>query len=141
MLFGITLRFHALSPFEMFSRLTALTVRGKCCRTGFGTFSSSCRFTVEHDRRNQRFTATPGSGAGAPDCAVLNYRFTGEKEVDLMSTYVPETFRGQGVAALLSQAAMDFLAEENLKARVSCWYIKKYIEERPLPHFKDLVIA
>lgn len=40
---------------------------------------------------------------GSNDCAVLHYRFTGEKEVDLMSTYVPETFRGRGVAAVLSQ--------------------------------------
>lgn len=41
----------------------------------------------------------------------------------------------------LFQAAMDFLVEENLKARVSCWYIQKYIEEHPLQHFKDLVIT
>lgn len=86
-----------------------------------------------------------------------------------MSTYVPETFRGQGVAAQLSQvrvkpfrhlrhqashildvllclmfllqAAMDFLVEENLKAHVSCWYIKKYIEEHPQRHYEELVIT
>lgn len=39
------------------------------------------------------------------------------------------------------QAAMDFLVEENLKARVSCWYIKKYIEDHPLQHYKNLVIT
>lgn len=94
--------------------------------------------------------------------------------MDLMSTYVPETFRGQGVAALLSQvsetcqtsvsfeksshildvlylvfmylmfllqAAMDFLVEENLKAHVSCWYIKNYIEDHPLQHYKERVIT
>lgn len=106
---------------------------------------------------------------GAHECAVLQYRFTGEKEVDLMSTYVPEAFRSQGVAALLSQvrvmhlrfkkavvsshmldvilylmfvlqAALDFLVEENLKAHVSCWYMKNYIEDHPLHLYKDLVI-
>lgn len=40
---------------------------------------------------------------GSSDSAVLYYRFTGEKEVELMSTYVPETFRGQGLAADLSR--------------------------------------
>ncbi|KAA8585512.1 hypothetical protein FQN60_004206 [Etheostoma spectabile] len=75
------------------------------------------------------------------DCAVLYYRFTGEKEVDLMSTYVPASFRGQGVAALLSQAAMDYLVEEKLKAHVSCWYIKKYIKDHPLQRYKELVIT
>lgn len=102
---------------------------------------------------------------GDHDCAVLLYKFTGEKELDLISTYVPETFRGQGVAALLSQvsrtfqasvgferlylmclmlllqAAMDFLVEENLKAHISCWYIKKYIDDNPLQLYKELVIT
>lgn len=39
------------------------------------------------------------------------------------------------------QAAMDFLVEEKLKAHVSCWYIKKYIEDHPLQHYKELVIT
>ncbi|KAG7234223.1 hypothetical protein INR49_005481, partial [Caranx melampygus] len=88
----------------MLSRLTALSLRRvKCYPTAFSTGSSGCSLTVVHDRHNQRFTVTPESGTGANACAVLNYKFTGEKEVDLMSTYVPETFRGQGVAAVLSQ--------------------------------------
>eukprot|EP00064_Thunnus_orientalis_P021486 superscaffoldBa00006537_g21651 len=79
--------------------------------------------------------------AGVKNAAVADRIFTGEKEVDLMSTYVPESFRGQGVAALLSKAAMDFLVEENLKAHVSCWYIKKYIEDNPRLGYKDLIIT
>lgn len=106
---------------------------------------------------------------GSSDSAVLYYRFTGEKEVDLMSTYVPETFRGQGLAADLSrvgsqtckmhiewvlhglvftghffflpQAAMDFLVQENLKAHISCWYIKKYIAEHPEERYGERVIG
>ncbi|KAF1379912.1 hypothetical protein PFLUV_G00181010 [Perca fluviatilis] len=127
--------------FKICSRLTALTLRLKSHPTAVSALSSGCGLTVEHDRQNRRFTVTPGSGAGDHDCAVLHYRFTGEKEVDLMSTYVPATFRGQGVAALLSQAAIDFLVEEKLKAHVSCWYIKKYIEDHPLQRYKELVIT
>ncbi|XP_076608844.1 protein NATD1-like [Chaetodon auriga] len=123
--------------FKILPRLTALSLRVN----SFSSLSSSCSLMVEHDRQNLRFTVTPGSAAGSHDCAVLHYRFIGDKEVDLMSTYVPETFRGQGVAALLSKAAMDFLVEEKLKAHVSCWYIKKYIEEHPRQHYKDLVIT
>lgn len=87
-----------------------------------------------------------------------------------MSTFVPETYRGHGVAALLSrvklqvsvnsfrvipdfflssfnvcfvcsQAALDFVVEENLKAHVSCWYIKKYMKEQPQQKYKDFVIT
>ncbi|XP_059204394.1 protein NATD1-like [Centropristis striata] len=128
--------------FKIFSRLTALNLRLKSPPAAFRALSSGCSLTVEHDRQNRRFTVAPGSGAGDPDSAVLHYKFTGEKEVDLISTFVPETFRGQGVAALLSQAAMDFLVEENLKAHISCWYIKKYIEEHPQQQqYKELVIT
>ncbi|XP_005814446.2 protein NATD1-like [Xiphophorus maculatus] len=123
------------------SRLFGLTRRVVSCHTA----SSSCsgRFKVQHDRQNRRFTVTTGSsGEGDSECAVLCYRFTGQKEVDLMSTFVPETFRGQGIAAALSQAALDFLLEEKLKARVSCWYIKKYIDEQPeQQQYKDFIIS
>ncbi|KAK5855834.1 hypothetical protein PBY51_007475 [Eleginops maclovinus] len=127
--------------FKILSRLTTLNLQIKGPQTGFTALSSGCSLSVEHDRQNRRFTVTPGSGAGGhAEFAVLQYKFTGEKEVDLVSTYVPDTFRGQGVAALLSQAAMDFLVEENLKAHISCWYIKKYIEDHPIKTYKGLVI-
>lgn len=132
--------FRVSMALKLFSKMTARTVRVNSFPTAFSSLSSSCSLTVEHDRRNQRFTISPGSGTGPSESAVLLYRFTAEKEVDLMSTYVPVSFRGQGVAALLSQAAMDFLVEEKLKAKVSCWYIRKYIEEHPLKDYKELVI-
>lgn len=126
--------------FKILSRLPELT-RLKFSQTPIGSLSSSCRFEVQHDRPNHRFTVTADSGAGSSDSAVLCYRFTGEKEVELMSTYVPETFRGQGLAADLSRAALDFVAQENLKAHISCWYIKKYIEEHPEERYGERVIG
>lgn len=114
--------------------------------------------------------------SGVSESAILIYRFTSANEVDLVSTFVPEACRGQGVAALLSkvteqhsrtlfsisndgepqrdhvgidflgvffcwQAALDFVLEEKLKARVSCWYIKKYMEEHPHHHnYKEIQI-
>lgn len=95
---------------------------------------------------------------------MLLYSFTGDGEVDLTSTFVPEAFRGRGVATLLAQvtrtrtsqtgsrglvfnggggspqAAMDFLEEEKLRARVSCWYVKKFMEEHP-DQCRDLLIS
>ncbi|CAN9505986.1 unnamed protein product [Ophioblennius macclurei] len=128
--------------FRLISRLSPFTNRMNSPRAASSAPSSGSggSLMVKHDRANRRFTVTPGSGADS-DCAFLKYEFTGEKEVDLMSTFVPEMFRGHGVAALLSQAAMDFVAEEDLKARVSCWYIKKYIDEHPQQEFRDLLIS
>ncbi|XP_061159874.1 protein NATD1-like [Syngnathus typhle] len=102
--------------------------------------ASSGGLTVEHDRQNQRFTASMCSGTGVNESATLIYRFTAPDEVDLVSTFVPEACRGQGVAALLSKAAIDFVLKEKLKARVSCWYIKKYMEEHPHPNYNEIQI-
>ncbi|XP_074553062.1 protein NATD1-like [Halichoeres trimaculatus] len=122
-------------------RLSPLAFNLKSC-TSFSSATSCHSLKVEHDRNNRRFTVTPASGTVTPeDQATLNYRYTGDQEVDLMSTYVPETFRGQGIAALLSQAALDFVVEENLKAHISCWYIKKYIKEKPEHLYKERFIA
>ncbi|CAJ1075904.1 protein NATD1-like [Xyrichtys novacula] len=122
-------------------RLSPSVFKLRSCRS-FSSVTSSHSLMVDHDRTNRRFTVNPGSGSVAPeDQALLNYRYTGDREVDLMSTYVPETFRGQGVAALLSKAALDFVVEENLKAHVSCWYIKKYIEENPEYPYKERIIT
>lgn len=34
-----------------------------------------------------------------------------------------------------SQAAMDFVVEEDLKAHLTCWYIQKYVKENPQPQY------
>lgn len=39
------------------------------------------------------------------------------------------------------QAAMDFLVQDNLKAQVSCWYIKKFIEEHPEERYEERVLG
>ncbi|XP_054614487.1 protein NATD1-like [Dunckerocampus dactyliophorus] len=126
---------------QILSRLSELVpVRAKCYTTTF-RLNSSGGLKVEHDRQNRRFTVSPRSGTGAKETATLLYKFTAPNQVELLSTFVPESFRGQGVAALLSKAAFDFLLEEKLKARVSCWYIKKYIEANPRQDYKDVVIS
>ncbi|XP_055008848.1 protein NATD1-like [Boleophthalmus pectinirostris] len=95
------------------------------------------RFEVRHDRENQRFTVAPDDGEGQE--AVLSYRFTGDQQVELMSTFVPEAFRERGLAALLSEAALDFLVEEQLTAQVSCWYINKYLQKNPKKKYTELI--
>nr|XP_057904611.1 protein NATD1-like [Doryrhamphus excisus] len=126
---------------QILCRLSVLAqVRAKFHPTTF-RLTSSGGLKVEHDRQNRRFTVSPAGGTGANETATLLYRFTAPNQVDLMSTFVPESFRGQGVAALLSKAAIDFLLEEKLQARVSCWYIKKYMEEHPRQDYKDVVIS
>ncbi|XP_016325816.1 protein NATD1 [Sinocyclocheilus anshuiensis] len=97
----------------------------KCC--GCTNFSNT---NVIHDRQNQRFTVTLDCG-GAVSNAVLKYTVSQDQQVELISTEVPESHRGKGVAAHLAKAALDFVVEEKLAVRISCWYIRKYVDENP----------
>ncbi|XP_051570497.1 protein NATD1 isoform X2 [Myxocyprinus asiaticus] len=84
---------------------------------------------VIHDRQNQRFTVT--LDCDGVNRAELKYTLTHDKHVALMSTEVPESHRGKGVAAHLAKAALDFVVKENFKASIYCWYIRKYVHENP----------
>ncbi|XP_063069498.1 protein NATD1 isoform X2 [Engraulis encrasicolus] len=92
-----------------------------------------------HDRAAQLFTVCL-DGTGSDNTATLRYSLKGAGEVDLLSTQVPESFRGKGVAAQLAKAALDFVVEEKLKARIYCWYIKKYVDENPALGYKDHIV-
>ncbi|KAK0154523.1 Protein NATD1 [Merluccius polli] len=127
---------------RILSRLGALNGRwsGSGSRSGSGHGGPGLR--VQHDRERLRFTVSLGSEAGnTQECAVLRYKFTNLKRVDLMSTHVPEAFRGRGVAALLSKAAMDFVVEEHLQACVSCWYVQKFIQDHPALGYDHHVVT
>ncbi|XP_072298234.1 protein NATD1-like [Eucyclogobius newberryi] len=124
--------------FKLLSGLTRFSLGLKMPLASFCTTVTGklCRLEVRHDREQQRFTVTD-SGEG--EDAVLSYRFTADSEVELVSTFVPESSRGKGLAALLSKAALDFVVDEQLTARVSCWYIHKYLQENPLKKYTELI--
>ncbi|KAJ7989468.1 hypothetical protein DPEC_G00304860 [Dallia pectoralis] len=68
----------------------------------FSVLHSDLNMQVEHDRTNSCFFIRLVV-EGKLDKAVLRYKFTGKNGIDLLSTDVPESFRGKGVAALLSK--------------------------------------
>ncbi|KAL7850731.1 hypothetical protein SRHO_G00200800 [Serrasalmus rhombeus] len=106
-------------------RLAAGKPSGSQCR---GLSAEAQR--VVHDRQQRRFVVRL-DGGGPERSAVLSYSYRTDRHVQLLSTVVPEPFRGKGVAAQLAKAALDFVVEEQLKATVSCWYIQKYVKENP----------
>ena len=82
--------------------------------------------TVEHDRQDSRFRI---SLQGYEAC--LMYRRTGE-EIDLYHTYVPEVFRGRGVAEKLCAAAFEYARANKLAVIPSCSYISgAYLRRHP----------
>ena len=81
---------------------------------------------VEHDQAGQRFCARL---EGYEAC--LMYRLTG-KEMDLYHTYVPEVFRGRGVAEQLCKAGFEYAKAAGLRVIPSCSYISgAYLKRHP----------
>ncbi|MBI3321532.1 MAG: N-acetyltransferase [Candidatus Omnitrophica bacterium] len=81
---------------------------------------------VLHDQQGHRFCV---SLQGYEAC--LMYRLSG-KEIDLYHTYVPEVFRGRGVAEQLCKAAFEYAKANRLTVIPSCSYITDaYLKRHP----------
>ena len=81
---------------------------------------------VVHDAQGRRFCVAL---QGYEAC--LMYRSSGT-EMDLYHTYVPEVFRGRGVAERLCQAAFEHAQASGLTVIPSCSYISgAYLKRHP----------
>ncbi|OQV15110.1 hypothetical protein BV898_10740 [Hypsibius exemplaris] len=80
--------------------------------------------------RNMASSAVASSGEnGSKEEALLTYALPKSNVIDLQHTFVPEEFRGKGVGALLVAKALEFAAEKDLKAQLTCWYTAEYVEK------------
>ena len=81
---------------------------------------------VSHDQEAHRFCVKL---EGYEAC--LMYRLT-PGSIDLYHTYVPEVFRGRGVAEKLCQAAFEHAKAEGLTVIPSCSYVSgAYLKRHP----------
>lgn len=60
--------------------------------------------------------------------AYLEYEYF-EGGIDLMYTVVPEKLGGKGVGSALVEYAFQLAAENEMKVKVSCPFVKKYKEK------------
>ena len=86
---------------------------------------------VEHDAARSRFVVRLEGYE-----ATLMYRRSGD-DLDLYHTYVPEVFRGRGVAERLCKTAFEHAKANRLTVIPSCSYIsgaylKRHPEYQPL---------
>ena len=59
--------------------------------------------------------------------AVLEYQITGT-DIVIHHTFVPEEFRGQGIAAKLTRAAIAYANQNQLKVIPECSYVAAYLK-------------
>ena len=87
--------------------------------------------SIQHDAAGSRFYVKL---SGYEAC--LMYRLSGQ-EIDLYHTYVPEVFRGRGIAEQLCKSAFEHAKANGLTVIPSCSYIsdaylKRHPEYQPL---------
>jgi len=78
---------------------------------------------VVHDRPGLQFEVVLDGHR-----AYLAYMDLGKQTLDFYRTFVPTGLRGKGVAAALTEAALDFANTEGYSVIASCSYVERYME-------------
>lgn len=86
---------------------------------------------VRHNEAKCRFEA---GSAGHP--AHLDYMVAGQS-MEIYHTEVPGQYQGQGLAAKLATAGLDWAREQGFKVITSCSYATSFVAKHP--EYQDLL--
>lgn len=81
---------------------------------------------IQHDTAANRFIMR----LDEDEQAELAYRELGGATVDFYRTFVPEPFRGRGLAAQLVKAGFTWARDAGLTIQTSCWYAGKKLQQQ-----------
>lgn len=94
-------------------------------------YSDKDEIEVRHVPESRQFEARLHG-----ELAYLSYTVTGD-EISLDHTYVPDAFRGRGVAADLVRAAVKEARQRHWKIQPRCSYVVAFFER--YPEFADVL--
>jgi predicted GNAT family acetyltransferase len=81
--------------------------------------------TVLHDLAGHQFEVTIDEHR-----AYLAYMDLGKQTLDIYRTFVPNALRGRGIAAALTEQALQYAQASGYSVIASCSYVERYIERR-----------
>lgn len=90
------------------------------------------KLTVTENKEKNRFEANLGT-----DIAYIEYRYQGTTKV-LMHTWVPEKYRGKGIAAKLIEEVLDTLQKSKKQVMINCAAVSRFLKDRS--EFNDVVV-
>ncbi|XP_077994020.1 protein NATD1-like [Glandiceps talaboti] len=96
------------------------------------------QYIVGHDKPHKEFYIKLEKDS--KDKAILQYDYVRKGIVELYHTGVPESYRGRGIGKLLAKAALDHFVAEDMRLKVTCWYVQKYIDDNPIAQYTERVI-
>jgi len=95
---------------------------------------STKTLVVKHDDVNHMFYIQLDK-----DVAFVQYdKF--DSILDYNETQVPPAFQSKGIAKILAKAAFDHVVKNDLKMKVTCTYLQKYLEEHALPEYTSRIV-
>ena len=80
---------------------------------------------IYHDQAGHQFETTING-----DRAYLAYMDLGKQTLDIYRTFVPNTLRGRGIAAALTEQALEYAEQMGYTVIPSCSYVERYLERR-----------
>jgi predicted GNAT family acetyltransferase len=81
--------------------------------------------TVRHDLAGHQFEVLIDDHR-----AYLSYMDLGKQTLDIYRTFVPNALRGRGIAAALTEQALEYAQSSGYSVIASCSYVERFIERR-----------
>ncbi len=81
--------------------------------------------SIHHDLKGHQFETTVDG-----DRAYLAYMDLGKQTLDIYRTFVPNSLRGRGIAAALTEHALQYAEHMEYTVIPSCSYVERYMERR-----------
>lgn len=81
---------------------------------------------IQHSLKDESFYIELDSG----EVATLKYQYLDQQSVDFYSTFVPNSHRGQGLAAKLVDAGFSWARQNGLELNASCSYAQRKLESQ-----------
>ncbi len=79
--------------------------------------------SIHHDQAGHQFETTVEGHR-----AYLTYMDLGKQTLDIYRTFVPNALRGRGIAAALTEQALDYAEKMGYEVIPSCSYVERYME-------------
>ena len=101
--------------------------------------SPSDTMAVTHSKTEEMFSiSVPGH-----ETAYLRYRYlnTHPRAVEMFTTVVPPSLGGRGIAKILADEAFDWAVQNELKMKLTCWYLSGYLQRHPRDSVSKLIIS
>jgi uncharacterized protein len=86
---------------------------------------------ILHDKEKQKFYVIVNG-----EESYVRYRMVDDRRIHFLTTFVPPSQRGKGLAQKVVEAGLEFARDNHYVVSTSCWYVEDFLERSD--KYKDL---